>query len=363
MNRSRWYWLLGSILLLLLLALGLIWRLPDPRLVHTFSVNTLVNEVAMSPDGSYIAASERNKYGRAPRISVWRTHDKERLFTVSLNCHATVMKMSPDSQYLLVATKDRALALWELEVGASVRYLIDPQPPYQGEDSCNGLSAPPIYDLAFHPEGDLIAVAHPDGIILLIDRHFGMLVHELQGHWNATYETYREVRDVAFSSDGRLLASVGTDGSSHIWDVNDGELIHILHPNHPGTPSDVVFSSGNQEIALFRQFALVERWDLSTETLLYRDGLPAPPDRAVTFNVDGTIVAVGGFARDSNPAAFLDFNPTIYLCSVKHPDDCEALRGHTDVISELDLSSERQLLVSGSHDGTVRLWRVPEFEE
>jgi WD40 repeat protein len=39
------------------------------------------------------------------------------------------------------------------------------------------------------------------------------------------------------------------------------------------------------------------------------------------------------------------------------------LRGHRENVTDFAFSADGQLLVSGSADGTVRLWRVPDFEE
>jgi WD40 repeat protein len=371
MNRSRWYWLLGSILLLLLLALGYIWWLPDPRLVHTFTTEHRVDEVAISPNGIYVAAAESNRDRLVPRVSVWQTTDQQLLYTLDLDCRVITMAISPDNRYLLVASGDRALGMWELVTGDFVQYLLAPQPAPAGRDRCNEryntTDGREIYAVAFHPRDALVAVARPDGIVLLVDMHSGAVVDELQGHLNVVLATpqHQDVWDVDFSLDGTLLASVGTDGSTHIWNVEDKNLIHILQTNLVGGTYSVAFSSSDQEVAVFRQIALIERWSLATETLLSRDGLPAPPDQAVSFNTDGTIVAVGGYEVDMNPAAILllEFDPRIYICPVQHMENCHSLQGHTDVISGLDFSADGRLLVSGSRDGTVRLWRVPTFAE
>lgn len=368
-RKPRWIWMLIAVIALVITAgFALLW-LPDPHQIYVFTAEQRVDEVAISPDGNVVAAAQSNRYRLAPQVSVWRVHDKEHLLSFPLNCRATVITISPDDQYLLVATGDRALGVRELETGVFVRHLLDPEPAPPGRDWCKQRSNTPdgreIYDIVFHPQGDLVAVARPDGIILLIDLRSGVLMHELQGHWDVTLEDYTAVMGVAFSPDGRLLASVGIDGSAHIWDVNNGRSIHQLQTDNPGVPFEVAFSSGSQDLFLFRQFALVEHWSLPTKTLLSRDGLPAPPDQALTFDADGTIVAVGGYEVDMNPAAMLllEFDPRIYLCSVKHVTNCHSLYGHKDVISGLDFTADGRLLVSGSHDGTVRLWRVPQLGE
>jgi WD40 repeat protein len=53
----------------------------------------------------------------------------------------------------------------------------------------------------------------------------------------------------------------------------------------------------------------------------------------------------------------------IYIEDIQTGTHLLTLSGHTDVVRALALSRDNQTLVSGSEDGTVRLWRVPAFEE
>jgi WD40 repeat protein len=52
----------------------------------------------------------------------------------------------------------------------------------------------------------------------------GTLLHRLEGHGG-------EITDIAFSPDGRLLASSSKDGSIRLWDVMSKALLHILRGN------------------------------------------------------------------------------------------------------------------------------------
>jgi WD40 repeat protein len=52
----------------------------------------------------------------------------------------------------------------------------------------------------------------------------------------------------------------------------------------------------------------------------------------------------------------------IYIEDIQTGTELIRLAGHANVMLALALSRDDQTLASGSRDGTVRLWRVPEFE-
>ncbi len=91
---------------------------------------------------------------------------------------------SPDGRYVAAAS---SLGLWlyESETGDVVRYF-----PTDAQ----------VWDVAFSPDGALLASGAWDGTIKLWEVESGRELHTLTGH-------YGNVTSVAFSPDGALLAS------------------------------------------------------------------------------------------------------------------------------------------------------------
>jgi WD40 repeat protein len=67
-----------------------------------------------------------------------------------------------------------------------------------------------VWNVAFSPDGRLIACADGYGLIYIWDVTTGELLATLHGHSKA-------VSTISFSPDGRVLASGGLDGVIIIW--------------------------------------------------------------------------------------------------------------------------------------------------
>lgn len=118
----------------------------------------------------------------------------------------TALKFHPSQLNFVSSSVDGTIKHWEI-VDEAIRAIHS----YIGHDQEH------VVDIAFSPDGRLLASGSARGQIMLWEVATGKIVAEF------THETV--VRAVAFSPDSRLLASGSNDRSLKIWDVVNGDKL------------------------------------------------------------------------------------------------------------------------------------------
>lgn len=167
-----------------------LWRVPEGARVRTLRGHTwIVYSVAFSPDGRLIAASSSSS--QSP-MRVWRTANGSLVQTLK----AGARQFSP-GWGLFASLMGKAVELRRMADQSLVCRL-------------EGGSG----NVAFSPDGGLVASESDDTTVRIWRVSDGSLVHVLEGHTDS-------VTSIAFSPDGLFLASGGWDGSVLLWQIGE----------------------------------------------------------------------------------------------------------------------------------------------
>ncbi|TVL99940.1 MAG: hypothetical protein CV087_16090 [Candidatus Brocadia sp. WS118] len=248
-----------------------------------------------------------------------------------------------------------------------------------------------ICQIAWSPDGKMIASPSLDGTIRVWDAESGKESMVLTGHQGAVYSA-------AWSPNGQRLASGSEDKTLRIWDVKTGETIFVLD-EHKGPVYSVAWSPKGQGLASGSADKTIKLWKINKRTkqqiceyighsnaiyclawspdgALLASGAEEPDNMlrlwdvktsdvprilnghtcgifSVVWSPDGRVLASGGGETDQRIM--------VWKRDSELPENI--LEGHTGKIWSLSFSADGRLLASKSHDSTVRLWRTDTWQE
>ena len=254
-----------------------------------------VHSLAFSPLGDQIAAGCTD-FALGEIVKVWDVETAERLAVLTGHSGPVLsVDYDPLAQVLAVGG-GRLMEAGEVTVGD----WSGTTPPIE-----LGNAMGPVTDVAFSPDGSLLATAWGDGVVRVWN----------VSDWTSAYDLAVDDHipySVAFSPDGARLVSAGDDsgpgfdghgGVIRIWDAIDGELLSSMD-------------------------------------------LGATPIHAIAYSPEGSLIAAGGEAQQ------------IIVVDAWNSEVQFPLQGHTGSVNSLDFSSNGQLLASGADDNFIRFWYV-----
>ncbi len=185
------------------------------------------------------------------------------------------LAFSPDGKLLASCGYDRLIKLWDVEAKREARVLRD------HSDS--------VYGLAFSPDGKLLASGAADRAVKVWDVLTGNRLYTLGESTDWVYA-------VAWSPDGRHLAAAGVDRSIRIWevDVRGGRVVHSVFA-HEAPVTRLVYSPDGKVLYSASEDGGIKAWDSArmVERHVYAKQPEVP--LALALRPDRKQLAVGRF--------------------------------------------------------------------
>lgn len=239
------------------------------------------------------------------------------------------LAFAPDGKLLASTAEDHTVRLWDLSLGQEVKNL------------------PGGNSVAFSPDGKLLAtLTGLENTITVYDAASGEKHAALTG-------VAAGGQALQFSPDGTLLAGVGF-GEANIWQVQiwstkTGEKLHALNGGEDWGVC-LAFSPDGKTLAAGGQNNVVMLWDVASGKPVCSLRAAQEQVNAVCFSADGKTLAVAS-----------DYE--IELWDVASQTVVRMLSGHNSQVGGLEYSPDGKLLASASLDRSVKVWNASTGEE
>jgi WD40 repeat protein len=357
-----------------------IWRISDGQLVRNFTgYGAVVNSVAFSPDGQYVASGSSDR-----SVKVWRLADGTLVSSRSDHVQrVNSVAFSPNGQWLASGSDDDTAKLYRTSDWGLVQ-------TFTGHTN-------DVLSVAFSPDSKRLATGSWDGTVRLWNVANASLPLSLMHGSN--------VACVAFSPDGKLLASGANDHSIKLWDLKRSVLVDTLL-GHSASVLTLAFTPDSQMLASGSwspEFA-IKVWGQSPAGPTASNGLN--PLNQLLFTVTNHSSSIneliftpndklisggdttarfweglnGGFLRMINAAtsvramavspdgqliALPGANHTVKIYHTADGTLVQTLVGHTQDITGLAFSHDGSLLASGAffdgNNDVIKLWNISNW--
>jgi WD40 repeat protein len=337
-----------------------------------------VSSAVYSPDGSLIAIGDDDGI-----IRLWSAVLGE--LVAELDGHSgrvSSIDFDPTGRRLVSGGSDTKALVWDIESRQ-----VTAQPLAE--------IVVPVFQVAWHPFGDLVLVTTGTGEIFLFNATTG---ERLNSYGNGqvlsrgvAFDPYGRVfvaagddgfarifgtgvggeaaiilptggvpiRDAEFDASGSAVATVGVDGNVRVWrDILGSELFPVvrfnLYPQLVATPDGERYLFGGHNVQYnvsAEQRPTIEVFDATTgETLLRRDTFHDwNLERGPAISVDGSQVA---FAGPSGNVEIVEVDS----------ETTTVIAGSADWTLSLAFSSDGALIAGGGIDGSITIWEVSTGE-
>ncbi|XP_072818855.1 telomerase protein component 1 isoform X2 [Vicugna pacos] len=293
----------------------------------SLALSSAPTAVAFSPNGQRAAVGTANGTVYLLDLRTWQLWDLQHgcrvLQTKAHQYQVTGCCLSPDRRLLATVCLGGCLKLWDTVHGQLASQHTCPKP---------------LNCIAFHPEGQIVAIGSWAGSFSFFQVD-GLKVTKELGAPGAS------VRTLAFHVPGRVVAVGRLDGMVELWAWQEGARLAAF-PAHRGFVAAALFLRAGCQLLTAGEDGKVQVWSGSLGRPRGCLGSPAlSPALSVALSPDGDRVAVGYRA---------DGIRVYRIPSDSQEAQCQAVDVAVSALAWLS----PKVLVSGAEDGTLQGWML-----
>ncbi|HLF73468.1 MAG TPA: WD40 repeat domain-containing protein, partial [Anaerolineales bacterium] len=276
----------------------------------------VVNHVAFSPDGRYVASGSNDATAR-----VWEAATGKEVARMTHDDDVFSVDFSSDGQYVVSGSHDATARVWEAATGKEVAR--------KTHDDI-------VVSVAFSPDGKYVVSDSEDATARVWEAATGIEI--------ARMEHDDTVGSVEFSPNGgRYVVSGSADFTARVWEATTGT--EIARMTHDATVTSVAFSPNSDQVVSGSFDTTARVWEAATGTEIAR------------MTHDNALSSVD-FSPDGKYVKSIEFG-SVYETLWEAANGIEIIHvKHDDFIDWAALSPDDNYLVSGSGDNIARVWDI-----
>ncbi len=320
------------------------WQLPEDAKFR-LGKGTL-HDIKYTPDGNRIAV--------ATDIGIWiyeAQTGKELTLLTGHTGSVTAIDFPMDGRFLASGSFDGTVRLWDIDTGKQIEV-------FAGHSGG-------IQDIAVSPDGKTVVSGDSwDSTLILWDTETG---EQLERHTTYTDNLIRRfkiwidkhrtliypnaIKTLAFSPDGEIFASGHWDGILRLWDAETGRKFSTLREHKRGRIEGLAFSPDGKMLA-----------SSSTDDIILHTLQKGKPQFHLTIKHFTGHLA---FSPDSKTLIGFDWrswrgeNEDLHVWDTATGKRLQSIyTKHTDQHEALAISPHRDIVLTGSWDGTIHQWEM-----
>lgn len=293
-----------------------------PAAPEAYAATLPVTAVAFSSDGTQLFA------GGYHEVTVWNPADGQLIRRIAnVGQRTFALSLSPDGA-LLAAGCGTPGRLGECRIFNAAT----------GElQKVIGTTTDVVFDVAFSPQGDRIAVAAADGSIRIFEVASGKELLAITSHSDWVFA-------IAWNADGSKLASASRDKTAKVFDTKSGELL-ITYSGHNNAVRGVLFHPDGADVFSAGSDNKIHRWQIA--------------DAKKTAEV-----AFGGEVYKLSPAGEFFFASSaeqkVRQFNAKDQKQVREFAGANDWVLAAACHGATKRVAGGSFDGEVKVWNLDD---